>query len=255
MAVQCEHPINELSFDQRSQAPLKPLPGKLQDICNMGGTGFGSLDEGHGKFMKISSARDDLLAILNNKGTEPAVIKQLLVIDYTLETQQMLGKRSACCGLTAETRLPQLCEQLRALLTALVGHLPQEDELQALLADWTTFSESCSHKRWNSPEESALLLKALCDRTSRVVGELSDKCQTLMGPKAAFLGAAIDAPRKNIDIFVDEVLRGTSLMAVSLILQRMEPVLRDIAHLSLGRREWHRHSLQRCKGVYGGHRY
>ena len=35
----------------------------------------------------------------------------------------------------------------------------QEDELQALLADWTTFSDSCSQKRWNSPEESALLLK------------------------------------------------------------------------------------------------
>ena len=28
-------------------------------------------------------------------------------------------------GLTSETRLPQLCEQLKALLTALVGHLPQ----------------------------------------------------------------------------------------------------------------------------------
>lgn len=28
-------------------------------------------------------------------------------------------------GLTSETRLPQLCGQLRALLTALVGHLPQ----------------------------------------------------------------------------------------------------------------------------------
>ena len=61
------------------------------------------------------------------------------------------------------------------------------------------------------------------------MGELSDKCQTMMGanlsalllhrcstefdgelvgglrgPKAAFLGAAIDAPRKNIDVFVDE---------------------------------------------------
>ncbi|CAK9064700.1 unnamed protein product [Durusdinium trenchii] len=217
----------QLALDHAKGCLPGHVQGKLQDICNMGGTGFGSLDEGHGKFMKISSARDDLLAILNNKGTEPAVIKQLLVIDYTLETQQSVLVQ----GLTAETRLPQLCEQLRALLTALVGHLPQEDELQALLADWTTFSESCSHKRWNSPEESALLLKALCDRTSRVVGELSDKCQTLMGPKAAFLGAAIDAPRKNIDVFVDEVLRGTSLMAVSLILQRMEPVLRDIAHL------------------------
>ena len=32
-------------------------------------------------------------------------------------------------GLTAEQRLPQLCGQLRALLTALVGHLPQVGEI------------------------------------------------------------------------------------------------------------------------------
>lgn len=217
----------QLALDHAKGCLPGHVQGKLQDICNMGGTGFNNLDEGHGKFMKISSGRDELLAILNNKGTDPSVIKQLLVIDYTLETQQSVLVQ----GLTSETRLPQLCGQLRALLTALVGHLPQEDELQALLADWTTFSDSCSQKRWNSPEESALLLKALCDRTSRVVGELSDKCQTMMGPKAAFLGTAIDAPKKNIDVFVDEVLRGTSLMAVSLILQRMEPVLRDLAHL------------------------
>mmetsp|Transcript_50002 Transcript_50002/g.119389 ORF Transcript_50002/g.119389 Transcript_50002/m.119389 type:complete len:1561 (-) Transcript_50002:177-4859(-) len=217
----------QLALDHARGCLPGPVQGKLQDICHMGGTGFGNLDEGHGKFMKIASARDDLLAILNHKGTEPEIIKELLVIDYTLETQQSVLVQ----GLTAETRLPQLCDELKEVLTSLVGHLPQEDELQALLADWTTFSESCSHKRWGSPEDSALLLKALCDRTSRVVGELSDKCQTLMGPKATFLGTAIEAPKNNIDVFVDEVLRGSSLMAVSLILQRMEPVLRDIAHL------------------------
>ena len=62
--------------------------GRLYDLCNMGGTGFNSLDEGrlltrrgvaaqplsrqqrpagHGKFMRIAGARDDILAILNNK--------------------------------------------------------------------------------------------------------------------------------------------------------------------------------------------
>ncbi|CAJ1398568.1 unnamed protein product [Effrenium voratum] len=132
----------QLALDHARGCLPGPVQGKLQDICHMGGTGFGNLDEGHGKFMKIASARDDLLAILNHKGTEPGIIKELLVIDYTLETQQSVLVQ----GLTAETRLPQLCDELKEVLTSLVGHLPQEDELQALLADWTTFSESCSHK-------------------------------------------------------------------------------------------------------------
>ena len=47
-----------------------------------------------------------------------------------------------------------------------IGVHGEEDELQALLADWTTFSDSCSQKQWNSPEESALLLKAPLRRIS-----------------------------------------------------------------------------------------
>eukprot|EP00931_Biecheleriopsis_adriatica_P065295 TRINITY_DN39875_c0_g1_i1.p1 TRINITY_DN39875_c0_g1~~TRINITY_DN39875_c0_g1_i1.p1 ORF type:complete len:1562 (+),score=396.94 TRINITY_DN39875_c0_g1_i1:71-4756(+) len=207
------------------------LPGhaqqKLQDICNMGGTGFGNLDEGHGKFMKVAAAREDMLAILNSKAVEPNTIKELLVIDYSLEAQQSVLVQ----GLTSEQRLPQLCDQLKALLKALIGHLPEQDELQALLADWTALAPECANKSWNGATESALLLKAMSDRVSRVVGELSDHYQRLMGPKATFLGEAIDAPKKNIDVFVDEILRGSALMAVSLVLQRLEPVLRDIAHL------------------------
>ncbi|CAE7208792.1 R1 [Symbiodinium natans] len=214
----------QLAVDHAKHCLPGNLQGKLYDLCNMGGTGFNNLDEGHNKFMRIAGVRDELLAILNGKGTDAGVIKQLLVIDYTLETQQSVLVQ----GLTSEVRLPQLVDQMRALLTALVGHLPQEDELQALLADWNSFAQNCASQR---TEDGALLLKALTDRISRVVGELSDKCQTMMGPKVAFLGEAADIPKKNIDVFVDEVLRGTSLMAVSLILQRVEPVLRDIAHL------------------------
>eukprot|EP00928_Gymnodinium_smaydae_P011570 TRINITY_DN14252_c0_g2_i3.p1 TRINITY_DN14252_c0_g2~~TRINITY_DN14252_c0_g2_i3.p1 ORF type:complete len:1625 (+),score=390.00 TRINITY_DN14252_c0_g2_i3:87-4961(+) len=203
------------------------LQGKLQDICNFGGTGFGNYDEGHGKFVRIADARQEMLAMLNHKDTEPHVIKELLVLDFALETQQSVLIQ----GMASEERLPLLCDQLKILLTALVGHLPIEDELQAILADWTSFSHDCAALSWNDPIESALLLKAMCDRISRVVGELSDKCQQLMGPKAEFLGEAIGAPRQNLDTFVDEVLRGTSLMAVSLVLQRLEPKLREIAQL------------------------
>eukprot|EP00933_Yihiella_yeosuensis_P052011 TRINITY_DN49998_c0_g1_i1.p1 TRINITY_DN49998_c0_g1~~TRINITY_DN49998_c0_g1_i1.p1 ORF type:complete len:1139 (+),score=240.32 TRINITY_DN49998_c0_g1_i1:3-3419(+) len=217
----------QMALDHARGCLSGSLQGKLQAVCGMGGTGFGNLDEGHGKFLKIADARTEILAMLNHRGTDPNTIKELLVIDYTLETQQSVLVQ----GMTSETRLVQLCDQLKILLTALVGHLPMEDELQALLADWTTFCSDCAAKKWTSETDSALLLKAMGDRVSRVVGELSDRCQSLMGPKAAFMGEAIEAPKRNIDVFVDEVLRGTSLMAVSLVLQRLEPVLRSIAHL------------------------
>uniref|UniRef100_A0A7S2Q7K2 Pyruvate phosphate dikinase AMP/ATP-binding domain-containing protein n=1 Tax=Zooxanthella nutricula TaxID=1333877 RepID=A0A7S2Q7K2_9DINO len=217
----------QLAVDHAKWALPGDLQGKLQAICDMNGTKFSSLDEGHGKFMKIHEARQQILSILNSREVQPNQIKELLIIDYSCETQQSVLIQ----GMGAEARLVQLGDQLSCLLTSLVGHLPTEDELQAILADWNTLGGAAAQQKWNGPTESALLLKAMADRTSRVVGELCDKCQQLMGPKAAFLGEQIEAPKRNIDVFVDEVLRGTSLIAVSLVLQRLEPVLREIAHL------------------------
>jgi len=224
------HDALDLQLALDHARPILPgdLQSKLQGICDMGGTGFANTDEGHGKFMRVFEAREHMLALLNKKDTQPNVIKDLLILDFTLETQQSVLVQ----GMVSETRLVQLSDQLKCLLTSLVAHMPTEDELQAILADWTLLAPPCAQQKWgDGPTESALMLKAMCDRVSRVVGELSDTYQTLMGPKAAFLGAQIEAPKRNIDVFVDEVLRGTSLMAMGLVLQRMEPVLRTLAKL------------------------
>jgi len=71
----------------------------------------------------------------------------------------------------------------------------------------------------------------MCDRLSRVVGEQVDTFQDLIGPKALHLGGAVGVPQQLLDVFVDEVLRGSALFSVSLVLKRLEPQLRGIAHL------------------------
>merc|ERR1719191_1340065 len=41
----------------------------------------------------------------------------------------------------------------------------------------------------------------------------------------------MNTPKQLLDVFVDEVLRGSSLFSVSLVLKRLEPVIRSIAEL------------------------
>jgi len=215
------------------------LLGKLQDIC--GGGADGGLvrkrsrsmvnlqsEPSHQKFMKLADTRAGLLGILNDKRTQPDVIRQLLLLDYSLETQQTVLIQ----GMGSEDRLPVLCDQMQALLMGLVGHMPLYDELSSVLADWMRLAPDCAALRFNNDAvESALLLKAMVDRLSRCVGEQVDEFQTLMFKKAQHLGSAVSAPSQVLDIFVDEVLRGTALFSVSLMLKRLEPILRDIAKL------------------------
>eukprot|EP00405_Crypthecodinium_cohnii_P009469 CAMPEP_0206439612 /NCGR_PEP_ID=MMETSP0324_2-20121206/12309_1 /ASSEMBLY_ACC=CAM_ASM_000836 /TAXON_ID=2866 /ORGANISM="Crypthecodinium cohnii, Strain Seligo" /LENGTH=2296 /DNA_ID=CAMNT_0053907255 /DNA_START=112 /DNA_END=7002 /DNA_ORIENTATION=- len=218
------------------------LPGdllqKLQDICGSGGDNFGRrrsrssgnivADANHQKFIRLADARSGLLALLNDKGTKPDAIRQLLLLDYSLESQQTVLIQ----GMGKEDRLPVLCDQMKALLMGLVGHMPLYDELTSVLVDWGRLAPDCAALRYNNNAvESALLLKAMCDRLSRCVGGQVDEFQGLMLPKVKHLGTAIGADAQVIDIFVDEVLRGTALFSVSLQLQRLEPLLREIAHL------------------------
>lgn len=56
-----------------------------------------------------------------------------------------------------------------------------------------------------------------------------------MVPKVEHLGAEVGAPRQVLDVFVDEILRGSALFSVSLLLKRLEPVLRETAQLP----PWH----------------
>ncbi|CAJ1410217.1 unnamed protein product [Effrenium voratum] len=131
-----------------------------------------------------------------------------------------------------ETRLPTLCEQMKAFLTSVVGHIPLHGELRALLVDWTQLAPECANLKFGAgPAESALMLKALCDRLARVVGEQVDTFQTLLAPKATTLGQAVGVEKNVLEVFVDEVLRGSALFALSLILKRLEPQLRSIAQL------------------------
>eukprot|EP00440_Ansanella_granifera_P013023 gb/GFBE01014147.1/.p1 GENE.gb/GFBE01014147.1/~~gb/GFBE01014147.1/.p1 ORF type:complete len:2306 (+),score=572.89 gb/GFBE01014147.1/:1-6918(+) len=215
------------------------LLGQLQDIMGSGGQQMkrsrslgnltsGNLDGSHQRFMKLAEARLGLLGILNDQKTGPDVIRQLLLLDYSLETQQTVIIQ----GTGSETRLPILCDQMQALVTSVVGHIPLHGELRALLIDWMRLAPECANLRFGAgATESALLLKALCDRLSRVVGEQVDTFQNLLGPKAAVLGYAVGTEKNVLDVFVDEVLRGSALFSLSLVLKRLEPQLRSIAQL------------------------
>jgi alpha-glucan,water dikinase len=195
---------------------------------SMGNLNEGALDGSHGRFMRVADARSSLLAILNDKRTDVGAIRQLLLLDYSLETQQTVLIQ----GMTGETRLPNLVDQLRALMTAIVGHMPLHDEIRSVLVDWIHFSPDCASLRYNnSAVESALLLKSMVDRLTRVVGEQVDMFQNLIGPKAQHIGHAVGTDKQVLDFFVDEILRGSALFSVSLVLKRLEPQLRGIAHL------------------------
>lgn len=185
-----------------------------------------SRDDLHNRFNQVSWARGKVLALVTNKSRSPEEIRELLFLDFALEQQQNLALQGS-----PEFTLPQIAKQLVDMVASLSGHDHIHEELAAAARDWVTFANDCANNKFSTGIESALMLKALSDRLTLLVGSLVQQWQEWFGPKAEFLGKQVGVEQKIINVFVDEILRGSILFGVSLSLKRLEPILRQAAHL------------------------
>eukprot|EP00916_Digyalum_oweni_P009353 GHVL01015773.1.p1 GENE.GHVL01015773.1~~GHVL01015773.1.p1 ORF type:complete len:1435 (-),score=233.56 GHVL01015773.1:129-3935(-) len=156
------------------------------------------------------------------------VVRELLFLDLALEQQQMLiNQRNR-----GETDILNLTENLINLIESMSLNNPADEELKALLSDWTSLGKISAELRWNNSSElSAYLLKALSERLNMYVGNAVDIYQNLLVDKAAFLGQQVGARQELIDGFVEDTLRSSILFSVSLLLKLLDTRIRDLAKL------------------------
>jgi alpha-glucan,water dikinase len=74
--------------------------------------------------------------------------------------------------------------------------------------------------------EWALLARSVTDRAARLVTRWSEALYARLQPKAEYLGEAFAAEDWTIPLFSEEVIRGGSGFMLSLLLRRLEPLLR-----------------------------
>lgn len=77
----------------------------------------------------------------------------------------------------------------------------------------------------------ALHAKSVADRAGRWVAGFTDDVHRRLQPKAEYLGTAFEAAAWTIPLFSEEVIRGGPAFALSLVLRRLDPVLRKEAGL------------------------
>ena len=73
----------------------------------------------------------------------------------------------------------------------------------------------------------ALHAKSVTDRAGRVVARWSEALYADLQPKAEYLGEAFEAEAWTIPLFSEEVIRGGAGFMLSLLLRRLDPLLRE----------------------------
>jgi alpha-glucan,water dikinase len=77
----------------------------------------------------------------------------------------------------------------------------------------------------------ALHAKSVADRAARWVQGFADELHRRLQPRAEYLGEAFKAPKWAVALFSEEVIRGGPAFALSLLLRRLDPILRQEAGL------------------------
>ncbi|EOY00563.1 Pyruvate phosphate dikinase, PEP/pyruvate binding domain isoform 1 [Theobroma cacao] len=77
----------------------------------------------------------------------------------------------------------------------------------------------------------ALYAKSVLDRTRLALASKAAWYQHILQPSAAYLGSLLGVDERAINIFTEEIVRAGSAATLSLLVNRLDPVLRETAHL------------------------
>jgi alpha-glucan, water dikinase len=171
---------------------------------------------------KVNEIRRPILTRLESDG----VLPDLLCLDVAMEDfVRSVVERSIEAEMGEET----LSEWISlAMDHFLLAHI--EQDLSLSLLQW-------NHIRRSGPLDLDLTLQAesVLDRIERAVGDCAHRYQSLLQPKADFLGKSFHAEPWTIRLFSEEVIRGGLVFAVSLLCLRLRRLVREEAKLS----SWH----------------
>ena len=101
-------------------------------------------------------------------------------------------------------------------------------ELDSLRDDWEKLVMAI-HKDMH--EDNARKLKSVLDRVKQSLGEVNDCFTDIIQSKAETLGKEFGLEEHAYKIFSEELVRGTLFFSISMILKKIDPFIREKAHL------------------------
>lgn len=168
---------------------------------------------------KITAIRSRLGRLLE---TSRNGARDLLFLDLALENySRVLVERN----LHLLSNGNELADLLSGVLENQCLSRPDE-ELTRCLCTWRRLQAIPRFDR-----DWSLRAKAVLDRLARAVSSFIDRYTALLQPLAVFLGSAFQAARWSVDLFTEEVIRGQLEFALSAMLRRLDPILRERADL------------------------
>ncbi|KAL5200732.1 hypothetical protein ABZP36_021935 [Zizania latifolia] len=101
------------------------------------------------------------------------------------------------------------------------------EDILYCLKGWNHAMEMAKQKN----DQWALYAKAFLDRTRLALANKGEQYYNLMQPSAEYLGSLLNVDQWAVNIFTEEIIRGGSAATLSALVNRIDPILRNVAQL------------------------
>lgn len=181
---------------------------------------------------RVTQGRQSLSNIILGSAHDVGRVRDLIFFDLCLETYlRQCVEKIIHVVLEFEHYITEV--------TAIVKNLNVTynfRELRICLEDWGNICEVLKKNLQKNDKSykaviSALKIKSVADRMSRTLTHIIDYFNTHYDPKARHLGVAFNAEKYIVDIFTEETIRGSIFFTLSMVLKKIEPILRSTANL------------------------
>ena len=188
--------------------------------------GFRDLNEPLHSIEAMVEARRELWNWTKPNGTDNARLKDIIYLDLALESavrQVVEGSLNSMA-----TRSPVDVLKITGLvLENLALSSGGNDELVICLSQWKGIVNSAM----GGGTEWALQAKAITDRVQNALGECSQRYIGALQQTAGVMGGKLGVDGHVLDIFSEEVVRGSAAAPLSQMLRALDPVLRNLAQM------------------------
>lgn len=202
--------------------PIRSLPSGFSDLLEF------ILDHLEDKMVEpllegLLEARAELRQLLLNSHER---LKDLIFLDIALDSTVRTAIERAYEELN-NAEPEKIMYLIILVLENLALSTDDNEDLIYCLKGWNHALEMSKQK----DDQWALYAKSFLDRTRLALSSKAELYHQILQPSAKYLGSLLGVDQWAISIFTEEVIRGGSAASLSALLNRLDPILRKVAHL------------------------
>ncbi|VAI85789.1 unnamed protein product [Triticum turgidum subsp. durum] len=171
----------------------------------------------------LSEARVELRPLLTGSSER---LKDLIFLDIALDSTFRTAVERSYEELN-DAAPEKIMYFISLVLENLALSTDDNEDILYCLKGWNRAMDMVKQK----DDQWALYAKAFLDRTRLALASKGEQYYNMMQPSAEYLGSLLNVEEWAVDIFTEEVIRGGSAATLSALLNRFDPVLRNVAHL------------------------